>query len=86
MDIHFISIAATQDIYLDIWRNIKNQPSSFPYSIYCIDYLIVCPGTMIKVYFSKSLQGEKYIAVSCVKRNMLSFRFVDKSVKNKSIH
>ena len=26
MDIHFISIAATQDIYLDIWRNIKNQP------------------------------------------------------------
>ena len=27
MDIHFISIAATQDIYLDIWRNIKNQPS-----------------------------------------------------------
>lgn len=72
MDIHFISIAATQDIYLDIWRN--------------IDYLIVCPGTMIKVYFSKSLQGEKYIAVSCVKRNMLSFRFVDKSVKNKSIH
>ena len=80
MDIHFISIAATQDIYLDIWRNIKNQPS------YCIDYLIVCPGTMIKVYFSKSLQGEKYIAVSCVKRNMLSFRFVDKSVKNKSIH
>ena len=36
---------------------------------------------MIKVYFSKSLQGEKYIAVSCVKRNMLSFRFVDKSVK-----
>lgn len=73
MDIHFISIAATQDIYLDI-------------SIYCIDYLIVCPGTMIKVYFSKSLQGEKYIAVSCVKRNMLSFRFVDKSVKNKSIH
>lgn len=81
MDIHFISIAATQDIYLDIWRNIKNQ-----YSIYCIDYLIVCPGTMIKVYFSKSLQGEKYIAVSCVKRNMLSFRFVDKSVKNKSIH
>ena len=24
MDIHFISIAATQDIYLDIWRNIKN--------------------------------------------------------------
>lgn len=38
MDIHFISIAATQDIYLDIWRN------------------------------------------------MLSFRFVDKSVKNKSIH
>ena len=56
------------------------------YSIYCIDYLIVCPGTMIKVYFSKSLQGEKYIAVSCVKRNMLSFRFVDKSVKNKSIH
>ena len=40
---------------------------------------------MIKVYFSKSLQGEKYIAVSCVKRNMLSFRFVDKSVKNKSI-
>lgn len=81
MDIHFISIAATQDIYLDIWRNIKNQPS-----LYCIDYLIVCPGTMIKVYFSKSLQGEKYIAVSCVKRNMLSFRFVDKSVKNKSIH
>lgn len=75
MDIHFINIAATQDIYLDIWRNIKNQPS-----------LIVCPGTMIKVYFSKSLQGEKYIAVSCVKRNMLSFRFVDKSVKNKSIH
>ena len=86
MDIHFISIAATQDIYLDIWRNIKNQPSKFPYSIYCIDYLIVCPGTMIKVYFSKSLQGEKYIAVSCVKRNMLSFLFVDKSVKNKSIH
>ena len=27
MDIHFICIAATQDIYLDIWRNIKNQPS-----------------------------------------------------------
>ena len=27
MDIHFISIAATQDIYLDTWRNIKNQPS-----------------------------------------------------------
>ena len=29
MDIHFISIAATQDIYLDIWRNIKNQPSYY---------------------------------------------------------
>jgi len=25
MDIHFISIAATQDIYLDTWRNIKKS-------------------------------------------------------------
>ena len=32
------------------------------------------------------LRNLGYIAVSCVKRNMLSFRFVDKSVKNKSIH
>lgn len=35
MDIHFISIAATQDIYLDIWRNIKNQPS---FSLFYILY------------------------------------------------
>mgnify|MGYP006909008344 CR=1 FL=1 len=34
MDIHFISIAATQDIYLDIWRNKSAKLISLFYILY----------------------------------------------------